>query len=82
LAAIENKRPVQPAIPAEESKTLKMQLTEHPFLRGMSSQQIGTLAGAAMQAHMTAGQLIFREGEMANRFYLIQHGKVLRKVGL
>ena len=33
-----------------------------------------------MQTQWTAGQLIFSEGDQANRFYLIQHGKVLLQI--
>lgn len=28
-----------------------------------------------MRSHFAAGQIIFREGESANRFYLIEFGK-------
>lgn len=49
---------------------------EHPFLQGLSAEHIATLAGCAMPTSFAAGQFIFREGEIANRFYLIQEGLV------
>jgi CRP-like cAMP-binding protein len=57
-------------------KTLEAVLAEHPFLNGMKPEHLATLAASAMQTDFAPGELIFREGEIANRFYLIEHGKV------
>jgi CRP/FNR family cyclic AMP-dependent transcriptional regulator len=48
----------------------------HPFVRGMSVDLLKTLATCAMPASFEANQLIFREGEIANRFYLLIEGHV------
>lgn len=48
----------------------------HPFLHTMSSAHLATLAACAMPTQFGAGQLIFRESEIANRFYLIFEGRV------
>jgi CRP/FNR family cyclic AMP-dependent transcriptional regulator len=48
----------------------------HPFVRGMSADSIATLTACAMPISFEAGQLIFREGEIANRFYLLLSGRV------
>lgn len=48
----------------------------HPFLSGMCEEYLRVLSEFAMQTHFPAGTVIFREGEIANRFYLIQRGKV------
>ncbi len=48
----------------------------HPFVRGMSTDSFVTLAACAMPMSFEAGQLIFREGEIANRFYLLLDGQV------
>jgi CRP-like cAMP-binding protein len=55
---------------------LEAQVAAHPFLIGMSNNHIHLLADCAMHSHSKAGQVIFREGESANCFYLIEHGKV------
>jgi CRP/FNR family transcriptional regulator, cyclic AMP receptor protein len=55
---------------------LEAQVAAHPFLIGMSNNHIHLLADCAMRSHSKAGQVIFREGESANCFYLIEHGKV------
>ena len=57
-------------------KSLEVQIAEHPFLKGMSAAHLKTLAASAMQSQFEAGEMIFREGDPANRFYLIQQGKV------
>ena len=51
-------------------------ISQHPFLTGMSAHQLGILSDCAMQSRFEAGQLIFREGDPADRFYLINKGKV------
>ena len=57
-------------------KSLEVQIAEHPFLKGMNVPHLKTLAASAMQSHFDKGESIFREGDPANRFYLIQQGKV------
>ena len=48
----------------------------HPFLRDLKSGLLTPLAACAMPTEFKAEELIFREGEMANRFYLIVEGRV------
>jgi CRP/FNR family cyclic AMP-dependent transcriptional regulator len=55
---------------------LEAQVAAHPFLIGMSEHHIRLLADCAMRSHFNSGHVIFREGETANRFYLIERGKV------
>jgi CRP-like cAMP-binding protein len=55
---------------------LEAQVAAHPFVSGMSKHHIQLLADCAMRSHFKAGHVIFREGENANRFYLIEHGKI------
>lgn len=61
---------------APDRSELEAQVAAHPFLIGMSDHHIRLLADCAMRSHFEAGHVIFREGETANRFYLIEHGKV------
>jgi CRP/FNR family transcriptional regulator, cyclic AMP receptor protein len=48
----------------------------HPFLSDMTPAHLRLLAENATEAHFAAGDLIFREGANADRFYLIQRGEV------
>jgi CRP/FNR family cyclic AMP-dependent transcriptional regulator len=49
----------------------------HPFLAGLDRAQLALLTDCAMVVRFAAGETIFREGELANRFYLIESGKVI-----
>jgi CRP-like cAMP-binding protein len=46
------------------------------FLEGMNEQHIRVLAGCACRIHCEKDTIIFRQGETANRFYLIAEGAV------
>jgi len=49
----------------------------HPFLAGMNRKQLALLTDCAMVVQFKKGQVIFREGDIANRFYLIETGQVI-----
>ncbi len=51
-------------------------LAAHPFLRGMSSGQLGMLAEAARDVSFPARYRLFEDGGSATRFWLIQSGHV------
>jgi CRP/FNR family cyclic AMP-dependent transcriptional regulator len=59
------------------NEPMRTRVALHPFLAGMNRTQLALLTDCAMPVHFKTGQTIFREGEMANRFYLIESGKVL-----
>lgn len=61
-------------------ETLEPILAEHPFLKGLDPQHIQLVVGCASNVAFNAGQYIFREGEEANEFYIIRHGKVAVEV--
>lgn len=51
-------------------------VASHPFLQGLPPEVLRALASNAMLVHYSPGEWIFRQGEPANRFYLIQRGTV------
>ena len=51
-------------------------LADVPFLGGMSPERLALLAGCASNVHFDAGELIFREGDQADTFYVLRHGSV------
>jgi CRP-like cAMP-binding protein len=61
-------------------ETLRGILAEHPFLSGLEDRHLDLLVGCASNVRFDAGQFILREGEEANQFYLIRHGKVALEV--
>jgi CRP/FNR family transcriptional regulator, cyclic AMP receptor protein len=56
---------------------LEAAVAAHPFLIGISAHHIRLLADCALRSQFTAGQFIFKKGETANRFYLIERGRVV-----
>jgi CRP/FNR family cyclic AMP-dependent transcriptional regulator len=55
---------------------LENDVAAHPFLIGLAESHIRLLADCAMRARFRTQEVIFREGEIANRFYLLKTGKV------
>jgi len=51
-------------------------IKNHPFLEGLSPHQYRILSDCAMKTRFATDEVIFREGDPANRFYLIQKGGV------
>lgn len=62
---------VRRGVPAELAE-----VAEHPFLRGLAKRHLKVLATCAMRLHFAPGDVIFRAGDPANRFYLLISGKV------
>jgi len=57
-------------------ESMATRLALHPFLVGMDRRHVGLLAECAVAVRFQKGELIFREGDPADRFYLIETGKV------
>jgi len=57
-------------------KPLESVIAEHPFVRGFKPEHVRLLADSAMRMRYEAGELIFREADPANRFYLLEQGRV------
>jgi CRP/FNR family transcriptional regulator, cyclic AMP receptor protein len=59
-----------------QMKMLETLFEQHPFFQGFALDDLELLAGCASNVAFDAGQYIAREGDDANEFYLIRHGKV------
>jgi CRP/FNR family transcriptional regulator, cyclic AMP receptor protein len=64
-----------------EREPLAARVALHPFLAGMNRTQLALLRECAMATHFKNRETILREGEFANRFYLIESGKVVLESG-
>ena len=53
---------------------------QHPFFAGLDAEIIKLVAGCARNLRFEAGQYLFHEGEPANEFYLVRHGKVALEI--
>jgi CRP/FNR family transcriptional regulator, cyclic AMP receptor protein len=60
---------------------LEAQVAAHPFFVGMSANYIRLLADCAMATRFEKDHVVFRAGETANRFYLIESGKIVLESG-
>ncbi len=56
--------------------TLEPILKEHPFFKDLKSEYLDVIVGCASNVRFKAEEVILREGEPADKFYLIRHGKV------
>ena len=55
---------------------LEQILATHPFLRNLEPAYLALVAGCASNVRFEPGELLFREGEEANAFFIIREGKV------
>jgi CRP/FNR family transcriptional regulator, cyclic AMP receptor protein len=55
-------------------------IREHPFFDGMQESYRALVCGCAKNARFGAGQYLFHEGEPAEWFYLIRHGRVALQI--
>jgi CRP-like cAMP-binding protein len=55
---------------------LTTEIATHPFVMGMRPEHLRMLAAQGMRVRFDRDELVLREASVANRFYLIQEGKV------
>lgn len=60
--------------------TLEPILAEHPFFRGLEPRYLSIVAGCASNARFAAGEFIAREGQEADRFFLVRAGRVALEI--
>lgn len=60
-----------------KNDNLAERLAVHPFLKGMEPHHLAVLSESAEPVRFEAGQTIFRTGEHATGFYLIESGAVV-----
>jgi CRP/FNR family transcriptional regulator, cyclic AMP receptor protein len=57
-------------------ETIDAVLRDVPVFAGLASEQLTLLAGCASNVHFDEGQVLFREGDSADTFYVVRHGSV------
>lgn len=63
-----------------EMPALWTAIAGHPFFQRLSPHHLEVLAGCAMQTKFRSNDLIFHQGDVANRFYLIEKGRVALEI--
>lgn len=61
-------------------ETLEVLLSKHNFFKDFKSSDLKLLAGCAANTRFDTGQYIFRTGEEAGAFYVIQRGLVALEI--
>jgi CRP-like cAMP-binding protein len=57
-------------------ETLEPLLLEHQFFQGWSPEHLKIITGCAANVRFGAGEVIFREGQPADRFFILRDGMV------
>jgi CRP-like cAMP-binding protein len=57
-------------------RTVEDLLAEVPVFAGLPAEHLELIAGCAGTAHARAGEELFREGEPADRFYIVRRGAI------
>lgn len=52
----------------------------HPFMKDLKSDYLKIIAGCGRNVIFHAGDPIFREGDAADHFYLLRHGRVALEI--
>ena len=61
-------------------QTIAQYLPQHPFFAGLDESMAALVAGCARTVHFRPGQHLFREGQQADTFYVVRHGRVALQV--
>ena len=57
-------------------KPIQDLLAEHPFFEGLASDDLAALAAYGTDVRFAPGEVIFREGDPADRFFVLRTGRV------
>ena len=57
-------------------ETFKLILKKHPFFKGLKREYLDFVVGCASNVSFKEGEVILKEGESADKFYLIREGRV------
>jgi len=61
-------------------ETIEKLLLEVPVFAGLTPDQLEFVAGCASNARFRDGEMLFREGDQADTFYVIRHGSVALEI--
>ena len=61
-------------------RTMEQELADHAFFAGLDTEAMSLLAGCAVNVGFRADEYVFKEGEPAERFYVIRNGRIAIEV--
>jgi CRP/FNR family transcriptional regulator, cyclic AMP receptor protein len=59
---------------------LERLICDHPFFAGMAHEYCVLIGGCARNVRFDTGAYLFREGEPADQFFLIRHGRIALEI--
>lgn len=62
------------------TETLKRFIVEHSYFEGIDDELVDLSVGCAKNVRIDPGEYLFREGDDADVFYLVRHGRVAVEV--
>ena len=68
--------PFQILKPSVMSRNISQAIARHPFAAGLAPEHLEVLAECAMPTQFAQGEVVLEKGDLANRFYLIESGRV------
>jgi len=57
-------------------ETLEPILKEHPFFKDLAENYFKLIVGCASNTRVKMGEIFIKEGDTADKFYLVRHGSV------
>lgn len=63
-------------------ETLERVLAGHPFFDGLAAEHLRLLVGCATNVRGDAGEFLCREGQEADRFFLVRAGRVALEIAV
>jgi len=64
----------------EDLSEPRIRASDHPFFRGMNPTWVDAVSRDSVDMTYNVGDLLVREGEVANRFHLVFHGQLAVEV--
>lgn len=61
-------------------RTIAQYLPQHPFFAGLDDSVAALVAGCARNVHFRPGEHLFHEGDPADAFFVVRHGRVSLEV--
>jgi len=59
---------------------LKSIIERHPFFQGLGTEHLDLLTGCARNQVFREGEVVFREGDRADTFFLVRHGRIALEI--
>ncbi len=63
-------------------ETLQPILEKHTFFQGLDKRYLELITGCAANARFDAGEYLFHEGQVAEKFFIVRHGTIALEIAV